>query len=107
MEGITIVDQNGRMSGGTTRTVDLAVQRLFELGEIYIPKQIHISKESFRGRNPRTIIIDPSWDASPHVQNRLFDLISNRLKAEHFRVPIKRNDRVLFINDEKYVRHGV
>lgn len=100
----------GRMTGKTTRTVDHAIQTLFEIGEIYVPIKNSIEreiKEGFRERNLKTVVLDPDWGVSSMVQNRLIDLILNRLRNEHPRIPIKRNNRTLFIADEKYVRNGI
>ncbi|RDY58019.1 hypothetical protein [Flagellimonas nanhaiensis] len=75
-----------RRTGKTTRLVDLAIQTLFEKGEIFIAdmKWIESERRGFTSDEiaDRDKFID-EIDASQRIQNHLMSRILKRLESEH------------------------
>lgn len=72
-----------RRTGKTTRTVNLAIEKLFEYGSIIIPFQHELQQENNFIRGSRTpLIIDPDWEKSPTVQLELLRRVIKRLHHE-------------------------
>jgi len=71
-----------RRSGKTTRSIDLAIQKLFEFGKIYIPSKTELEE----GKNIRKIIeyCQIDTDADKGSAQRDFKLrLLDRIKLEH------------------------
>ena len=77
-----------RKTGRTTRAIDLAIQKLFELGSIEVPLAIS-PQERYRKERGLTVrqiesfMYDPDSHIGPNVQRDLFKNIIKRLKTEH------------------------
>lgn len=79
-----------RRSGKTTRTVDEAIQKLFNQGEIWIPTMSgikHMNEKHFPKEKKEQLmkfsVIDDEWELSQMVQKHLEKRIVNRLMIEH------------------------
>lgn len=86
-----------RATGKTTRTVDDAIQLLFEYKHIVLPV---VSLRKLRGlRHDHNIIYDEDWDLSPRrVQRYLYDVIKKRLLSEHRHL----FDKLIFERNKDY-----
>ncbi len=78
-----------RKSGKTTRTIDDAIQALFEKGEIRVPSHHELERvDGLRGYKV-TNVIDVDWYKSSKVQNDLLQRILMRLDVERTSITVR------------------
>lgn len=79
-----------RKSGKTTRTIDSAIQHLFEFGKIYIPTDnLFMEHEGFEkvfrgtGAKESDVFYDIDWRPNNSAQKHFITRLSIRLSNEH------------------------